>query len=178
MKCCLERGADCSHMPADATASQNPIISCLIQIQTGFTFLVPAYLGCPEKRPLNGCSSSVEVITVSHLTSEHWKYVHFEAKFIIFRVSKFPKVRHKGKVGNETNIWWHMHSVITVPKIMGIGQLLLKLSLKVRLYNFLQHSVKKWKKSQHYAAWKIKRIASRTMQEARLIPTCGQWPAP
>ena len=34
---------------ADATASQNPIISCLIQIQTGFTILVPAYPSCPGK---------------------------------------------------------------------------------------------------------------------------------
>ena len=29
--------------PADATASQNPVISCLVEMQTGFTFLVPAY---------------------------------------------------------------------------------------------------------------------------------------
>ena len=29
--------------------SQNPIISCLIKIKTGFTFLVPAYPGCPGK---------------------------------------------------------------------------------------------------------------------------------
>ena len=36
--------------PADATASQNPIISCLIEIQTRFTFLVPAYPGCPGKK--------------------------------------------------------------------------------------------------------------------------------
>jgi len=35
--------------PADATASRNPIICCLIQIQTGFTFLVPVYPGCPGK---------------------------------------------------------------------------------------------------------------------------------
>ena len=35
--------------PADATASQNPIVSCLVQIQTGFTFQVPAYPGCPGK---------------------------------------------------------------------------------------------------------------------------------
>jgi len=49
---CLERGIDCLHIvhcPADATASQNPVISCLILIQTGLTFLVPAYLGCPGK---------------------------------------------------------------------------------------------------------------------------------
>jgi len=32
----------------------NPVISCLIQIQTGFTFLVPAYPVCH----LNGCTSS------------------------------------------------------------------------------------------------------------------------
>ena len=29
--------------------SPNPIISCLIYIQTGFTFLVAAYPGCPGK---------------------------------------------------------------------------------------------------------------------------------
>jgi len=34
---------------ADATASQNLIISCLFYIQTGFTFLVLAYPGCPGK---------------------------------------------------------------------------------------------------------------------------------
>ena len=47
---CLERGTDCLHvvqlMPLP---SQNPMVSCLIQIQTGFTFLVPAYPGCPGK---------------------------------------------------------------------------------------------------------------------------------
>jgi len=32
---------------ADATASQNLIISCLIEIQAGFTFPVLAYPGCP-----------------------------------------------------------------------------------------------------------------------------------
>jgi len=35
----------CAYGPADATASQNPVISCLIQIQTNFIFLVPAYPG-------------------------------------------------------------------------------------------------------------------------------------
>jgi len=38
--------------PADATASPNPIISCLIYLQTGFTFLVPAYPGCPGKEAI------------------------------------------------------------------------------------------------------------------------------
>ena len=30
-------------------------VSCFSKIQIGFTFLVPAYLGSPGKRPLNGC---------------------------------------------------------------------------------------------------------------------------
>jgi len=58
-------GARCrlsAYDQAHATVSKNPIISCLIKIQTGFTFvigfMVPAYPGYPGKRPLNGCSSS------------------------------------------------------------------------------------------------------------------------
>jgi len=35
--------------PADATASQLPIASCLISIQTGFMFVVPAYSDSPGK---------------------------------------------------------------------------------------------------------------------------------
>jgi len=56
MRCCYGylSEARCrlfAYGPADATAmpSQNPIISCLILIQTGFTFLVSAYPGCPGK---------------------------------------------------------------------------------------------------------------------------------
>jgi len=54
MRCCCGylSGARCrlfAYGPADATASPNPIISCLIQIQTGFTFLEPAYPGCKVK---------------------------------------------------------------------------------------------------------------------------------
>jgi len=55
---CLDQGADCLHivqlMPQPY---QNSIISSLNKIQTGFTYLVLAYPGYPEKRPLNGCSS-------------------------------------------------------------------------------------------------------------------------
>jgi len=48
---CLERGADCLHMvQLTPLPSQNPTIFCLIKIQTGFTFLVPAYAGCPGKK--------------------------------------------------------------------------------------------------------------------------------
>jgi len=50
---CLERDADCLYRPMIQLMplpSRNPIISCLIYIQTGFTFLVPAYPGCPGKK--------------------------------------------------------------------------------------------------------------------------------
>jgi len=47
MVICLERGADLHIallMPLPLT------VSCFSEIQTGFTFLVPAYLGIPGKR--------------------------------------------------------------------------------------------------------------------------------
>jgi len=47
---CLEQGADCLHMvQLMPLSSQNPVISCLFKIQTGFAFLVLAYPGCPGK---------------------------------------------------------------------------------------------------------------------------------
>jgi len=51
MVMCLERGADlhmAQLMPLPLT------VSCFSKIQIGFTFLVPADLGSPRKRPLNG----------------------------------------------------------------------------------------------------------------------------
>ena len=52
MVICLERGADL-HM---AQLMPLPLAtSCVSKIQIGFTFLVPAHLGSPEKGPLNGC---------------------------------------------------------------------------------------------------------------------------
>jgi len=47
MVICLELGADlhmAQRMPLPLT------LSCFSKIQIGFTFLVPAYLGSPEKR--------------------------------------------------------------------------------------------------------------------------------
>ena len=41
--------------PADANATF--ITSCVIKVQIGLTFLVPAYQVFLEKRPLNGCLS-------------------------------------------------------------------------------------------------------------------------
>ena len=56
MVICLERGADL-HM---AQLMPLPlIVSCFSKIQIGFTFLVPAYLGVPEK----GGQTGVCVIT-------------------------------------------------------------------------------------------------------------------
>jgi len=34
----------------------HPIMSCVIKIRTGLTFLVPAYLGCPEKEAVQWVS--------------------------------------------------------------------------------------------------------------------------
>ena len=41
--------------PADATATPSSLFPVKFRM---LTFLVPAYPGCPGKRPLNGCSSS------------------------------------------------------------------------------------------------------------------------
>ena len=51
MVICLERGADlhAQLMPLPLT------VSCFSKIQTGFAFLVPAYLGSPGKRAVNEC---------------------------------------------------------------------------------------------------------------------------
>ena len=52
MVVCLERGADlhmAKLMPLPLT------VSCFSKIQIGFTFLVPAHPGSPEKGPLNVC---------------------------------------------------------------------------------------------------------------------------
>ena len=55
----LERAADWLHMvQLMPLHPHTPIISCLIYIQTDYTFPVTAYPGHPGKRPLNGCSSS------------------------------------------------------------------------------------------------------------------------
>jgi len=52
MVICLERGAHW-HM---AQLMPLPLaVSCFSKIQIGFTFLIPAHLGSPEKGPLNGC---------------------------------------------------------------------------------------------------------------------------
>ena len=54
MVICLERGADCLHMvqlmPLDRQTPSSHLLPHLkFLIQTGLTFLVPAYSGCPGK---------------------------------------------------------------------------------------------------------------------------------
>ena len=59
MVVCLERGADlhmAQLMPLSLT------VSCFSEIQIGFTFLVPAYLGSPEKGPLNVCMCVLDYV--------------------------------------------------------------------------------------------------------------------
>ena len=81
MVICLERGADLHMvqlMPLPLT------VSCFSKIQIGFTFLVPAHLGIPGKRAVNGCmcvcvwlSLSLVAVTCStesvHVINIHWK---------------------------------------------------------------------------------------------------------
>ena len=52
MVICLEQGADlhmAQRMPLPLT------VTCFSKIQIGFTFLVPAHLGCPGKRAVKQC---------------------------------------------------------------------------------------------------------------------------
>jgi len=63
MVICLEQGADlhmAQLMPLPLT------VCCFSKIQTGFTFLVPAYLGSPGKRALNGCVSVCITLPLAH----------------------------------------------------------------------------------------------------------------
>jgi len=60
---CLERGANDLHM-----VQLMPLPPHHLSLQENrewFTFLVPAYKGCPGKRPLNGCSVVVVVLLLT-----------------------------------------------------------------------------------------------------------------
>ena len=59
MVVCLEEGLNlhmAQLMPLPLT------VSCFSKIQIGFTFLVPAHVGSPDKGPLNGCECAGEII--------------------------------------------------------------------------------------------------------------------
>jgi len=42
-------------------------VSCFSKIQIGFTYLLPAHLGSPEKGPLNGSMCFIEHLSVMQL---------------------------------------------------------------------------------------------------------------
>ena len=52
MVICLERGAD---LHVSQLMSLPLTVFCFNKIQIGFTFLIPAHPGNPDKGPLNGC---------------------------------------------------------------------------------------------------------------------------
>jgi len=58
MVICLQRGAD---LPLLLT------VSCFSEIQTGFTFLVPAHPGSPSQRAVKGVCVCVFVCVCAHL---------------------------------------------------------------------------------------------------------------
>ena len=66
--------------PADATASQNPIISCLIYVQTASTFPVPAYPGCHRKDAVK------RVYTVSQTSKTYTPVRNFAKCQSIFKI--------------------------------------------------------------------------------------------
>ena len=95
MVICLERGADCLHnvqrmpLPFQTQGSRgdgisipihtpyprqtcpNPIVSCLIEIQTGFTFPVPAYPACAGKEAVRRVCSSSSIDIVDSFTAAY-----------------------------------------------------------------------------------------------------------
>ena len=49
-------------------------VSCFSKIQIGFTFLVPADLGSPRKRPLNGCVWYSLILVYWSIGPLDWQY--------------------------------------------------------------------------------------------------------
>jgi len=66
-------------------------VSCFSKIQIGFTFLVPADLGSPEKGPLNAC---VCVALYCHVLSWSWLPVT-GTLWSVTRVNFVPKLKNK-----------------------------------------------------------------------------------
>ena len=85
---CLDRGADCLHMvQLMPLSSQNPIISCLMLIQTGFTFLFPAYPGCPGKKAVK--RTGVVVAAAAAVVSTGWTcYIAWTTRHCAFTFRK------------------------------------------------------------------------------------------
>ena len=77
MVVCLEQGADlhmAQLMPLPLT------VSCFSKIEIGFTFLVPAHLGSPEKWPLNVCVCVCDYRYGPTFPADSVSYLTLEAK--------------------------------------------------------------------------------------------------
>ena len=87
MVICSERGADCLPMvQLVPLPSPNPVISvALFKSNSGFTFLVPAYPGCPGKESSRGIGQSAID------SQRHWSRSKFLVK-IFSCVSDFPQI--------------------------------------------------------------------------------------
>jgi len=81
--------------PIDATATHHLLLQSNWK---WFTFLVPAYRGCPGKRPLNGCSSSrskfccnrASLLAFSCWKCTPWVYRWVMLQYIVKHVKKLP----------------------------------------------------------------------------------------
>ena len=92
MVVCLEQDADlhmAQLMPLPLT------VSCFSKIQTGFTFLVPAHLGSPGKRPLNRCVCVNNILFV-----QKWGKIGL-TKRVSVMVSSLLSVRSVGILANS-----------------------------------------------------------------------------
>jgi len=88
-----------------------PIISCIIKIQSGLTFLVLAYPGCPRKkavRRVSACMSTVKSKTVNKCFNSH----HFQKK-----LSWLSAVMHSD---NTTDHVMHHLCVLTNKLVLNV----------------------------------------------------------
>ena len=91
------------------------------------------------ERPVLLWCLAVSTDASSNQTYRRTLFIHktmmlLTAKLVIFCVLWFPKVRYSctiGEVGNETIFRWRIDLPLTVPKIIVIGHLLLKLLHKM-----------------------------------------------
>ena len=85
---CLERGADLQLMPLPLT------VSCFSEIQTGFTFLVPAHTGNPGQRAVKRVCVCVCGITLQ-LQSDVLSLFMNDYEWLAFRSVLGPVERQK-----------------------------------------------------------------------------------
>ena len=116
---CLERVADCLHtVQLVPMPSQNPIISCLIQIRTGLTSWYSVTQVVLEKWPLNGSNSSSSSISITTVI-DLYVYSGHNKRFWC------NVTQHRVRVGSEQFIvdgvqQWHMLGTFDRKLVDGI----------------------------------------------------------